>query len=104
MDVLKKPILVVKDHYSGFVWARLTPNKECKMVIKYLTKYLHTFDPPSMVLSDGRPCFGPEFSKFLDLHHICHHLTSAHHPSSKGDAEAGVKSIKTILKIRKVTD
>ena len=59
MDVMKTPILVVKDHYWGFVWARVTKMKECKMAIKYLQPYLHTFDRPSLVLSDGGPCFGP---------------------------------------------
>ena len=105
MDVLKTPILVVKDHYSGFVWAHVTKNKECKTAIKYLQQYLHTFDRPSLMISDVGPCFGPEFSKFLDLHHIRHHLTLAHHSSSNGDAEAGVKSIKTVLlKVGKVTE
>ena len=33
MDILKKSVLVVKDHHSGFICARLTPNKECKTVI-----------------------------------------------------------------------
>ena len=70
MDVLKKSVLVVKDHHSGFIWARLTPNKECKTVIRFLTRYLHTFDRPSMVLSDGGPCFWPEFTKFLEAYHI----------------------------------
>ena len=68
MDVLKKPILVVKDQHSSFVWARLTPNKECKTVIKYLTKYLHTFDHPAMVVSDGGPCFVPEFAEPFMCH------------------------------------
>ena len=105
MDVFKTPVLVVKDHQSGFVWARVTKNKEAKTAIKYFQQYLYTFDRPCLVISDGGPAFGPEFSKYLDLQHICHHVTSAHHPSSNGDAEAGVKSVKTVLlKMGKVTE
>ena len=105
MGILKESVLVVKDHHSRFIWARLTPNKECKTVIRFLTRYLHTFDRPSVVLSYGGPCFGPEFTKFLEAYHIQHHLTSAHYDRSNGDVEAGVKSIKSILiKIGKVTN
>ena len=85
MDILKKPVLVVKDQHSGFLWARMTSNKETRTFIRFFTRYLHTFDRPSVVLSDGLPCFGPEFSKFLEAYHIQHHLTSAHHPSSNGN-------------------
>ena len=105
LDVFKTPVLVVKDHQSGFVWARVTKNKEAKTAIRYFQQYLYTFNRPCLVISDGGPAFGPDFSKYLDLHHIRHHVTSAHHPSSNGDAEAGVKSVKTILlKIGKVTE
>ena len=60
MDVIKKPVLVVKDQHTRFIWARLTP----------MTRYFHTFDRPSVVLSDGGPWFGPELSKFLEAYHI----------------------------------
>ena len=33
VNIMKKDILVVKDQSSGFIWARLTPNKETKTVI-----------------------------------------------------------------------
>ena len=103
LDVHKTPILVVKDHQSGFIWARVTKNKEAKTAINFFQQYFHTFDRPALVMSDGGPAFGAPFSKYLDLHHIRHHVTSAHHPSSNGDAEAGVKSVKTVLiKIGKV--
>ena len=103
LDIYKTPILVVKCHQSGFVWARVTKNKEAKTAVKTFQEYFHTFDRPVLVISDGGPAFGPEFTKYLELHHIRHHKTSAHHPSSNGDAEAGVKSVKTVLiKIGKV--
>ena len=70
-----------------------------------MKKFIHTFNRPWLAYSDGGPAFGQKFTKFLEAFHINHHLTSAHRPTSNGDAESGVKSVKNLLlKIGKISE
>ena len=100
-----KDVKVIKCQSFGFIWANMTQDKKVKIVICLLKRYLFPFNRPSLVISNGGPAFSPKFLEFLDSFHVSHYLTSAHHPSSSGNAESGVKAMKLLFtKIGKITD
>ena len=53
---------------------------------------------PSSIRSDGGPQFRGDFLDFFLKHDIRHELSAPYNPKSNGLAEAGVKSVKNILK------
>ena len=52
----------------------------------------------SSIRSDGGPQFRGDFTSFCTKHGIRHELSAPNNPKSNGLAEAGVKSVKNILK------
>ena len=64
------------------------------------SKFLHhdLFCWPSSIRSDGGPQFRGDFSHFCEKHGIRHELSAPYNPKSNGLAEAGVKSVKNILR------
>ena len=67
-------------------------------VIKVLTSWFNLFVWPSSIRSDGGPQFRGEFSRFCSSHGITHKVSAPYNPKSNGLAEAGVKSVKNILR------
>ena len=56
------------------------------------------FGLPSMIKSDGGPCFksGP-FKEFADKYSISHVITSAYHAPSNGQLERAIQEVKKML-------
>ena len=50
VDILKRDVLVVKCHSSGFIWARLCNDKTVETTIRLIKKYMFTFDHPSVII------------------------------------------------------
>ena len=67
-------------------------------VLRVLTNWFNLFGWPSSIRSDGGPQFRGEFSRFCSSHSIVHQVSAPYNPKSNGLAEAGVKSVKNILR------
>ena len=67
-------------------------------IIKTLSTWFNLFGWPSSIQSDGGPQFRGEFSRFCVSHNIRHEVSAPYNPKSNGLAEAGVKSVKNILR------
>ena len=67
-------------------------------IIKTLSIWFNLFGWPSSIRSDGGPQFRGEFSTFCVSHDIKHEVSAPYNPKSNGLAEAGVKSVKNILR------
>ena len=67
-------------------------------IIKTLSNWFNLFGWPSSIRSDGGPQFRGEFSHFCVTHGIKHEVSAPYNPKSNGLAEAGVKSVKNILR------
>ena len=65
-------------------------------ILKVLTSWFNLLGWPSSICSDGGPQFRGDFSRFCDS--IRHKLLAPYNPKSNGHAEAGVKSVKNILR------
>ena len=100
-----KDFMIIVDRVSGFIFSRMTKNKTQQEAINVLHEYIHLFGIPHTVKSDGGPAFQSLFSEFLRGMHIEHRYSSSYHPSSNGQCERGVRSVKEVLKKegRKVT-
>merc|ERR1712106_441961 len=100
MDYLtfcKQDVLVFRDKMSGFIWARITKDKSIASSTDALDNYIHTFDRPITIVSDGGPAFNHGFVDFVRARHINHRYTSAYRPQSNSPAERAVKSLKDVL-------
>ena len=62
------------------------------------TTWFNLFGWPSSIRSDGGPQFRGEFTRFCETNKISHELSAPYNPKSNGLAEAGVKSVKNILR------
>ena len=67
-------------------------------VIRVLTTWFNTLGWPSSIRSDGGPQFCGDFPRFCAKNNIVHELSAPYNPRSNGLAEAGVKSVKNILR------
>ena len=93
-----KDYLICVDHWSGYPFYQLLRSLSSDAVIKVLTSWFNPFGWPSSIRSDGGPQFCGEFSRFRSSHEITHEISAPYNPKSNGIAEAGVKSVKNILR------
>ena len=93
-----KDFMIIVDRVSGFIFSRMTKNKTQQEAIKVLHEYIHLFGIPHTVKSDGGPAYQSLFSEFLRGMHVEHRYSSSYHPSSNGQCERGVRSVKEVLK------
>ena len=93
-----KDFLICVDHWSGYPFYHLLRSLSSDTVIKVLTSWFNLFGWPSSIRSDGGPQFRGEFSRFCSSHGITHEISAPYNPKSNGLAEAGVKSVKNILR------
>ena len=94
-----KEFLICVDHWSGYRFYSHLRSLSSTSVIATLTTWFNLFGWPSSIRSDGGPQFCGEFTRFCESHHhICHELSAHYNPKSNGLAEAGVKSVKNILR------
>ncbi|BES87404.1 Hypothetical protein NTJ_00211 [Nesidiocoris tenuis] len=94
---LGKYILIVVDAFSKWMCAAITSN--------LLENWFSQFGVPSVLVSDNGPQFTSEFFKnFLKTQGVKFHKTSAvYHPSTNGQVERGVQTLKRALKDAEAT-
>ena len=98
-----KQYLICVDHWSGYPMYHLLLSLTSTSIIKTLSTWFNLFGWPSSIRSDGGPQFCGEFSCFCVSHDIKHEVSAPYNPKSNGLAEAGVKSVKNILRKCAVT-
>ena len=93
-----KDYLICVDHWSGYPLYQLLRSTTSESVICCLSSWFNLLGWPSSIRSDGGPQFRGDFTNFCLKHGIRHELSAPYNPKSNGLAEAGVKSVKNILK------
>ena len=84
------------DKVSQFMLCRQIPNQKTTTVARVLEEWSLTLGLPTVVKSDGGPCFkSAPFSKFCKEYGITHVLTSPYNPSSNGQAKRSIAEIKS---------
>ena len=92
-----KQYLICVDHWSGYPLYSQLRSLSSDAIISILTNWFNILGWPSSIRSDGSPQFRGPFS-FCSKHNITHELSAPYNPKSNGLAEAGVKSVKNILR------
>ena len=93
-----KEFLICVDHWSGYPFYSHLRSLSTSTVISTLTSWFNLFGWPMSIRSDGGPQFRGEFFRFCETNNIRHELSAPYNPKSNGLAEAGVKSVKNILR------
>ena len=93
-----KEFLICVDHWSGYPFYSHFRSLSTSSVLSTLTSWFNLFGWPTSIRSDGGPQFRGECSHFCEIHQIRHELSAPYNPKSNGLAEAGVKSVKNILR------
>ena len=93
-----KDYLICVDHWSGYLFYQHLCSTSFTAVISALTTWFNLFRWPSSIRSDGGPQFHGKFTRFCETNNISHELSAPYNPKSNGLAEAGVKSVKNILR------
>ena len=93
-----KDFLICVDHWSGYPFYQHLRSLTSESVLKVLTTWFNLFGWPSSIRSNGGPQFRGEFSRFCATHSISHQVSAPYNPKCNGLAEAGVKSVKNILR------
>ena len=93
-----KEFLICVDHWSGYPFYSHLRSLTTSSVISTLTSWFNLFGWPTSIRSDGGPQFRGEFTRFCEVNSIRHELSAPYNPKSNGLAEAGVKSVKNILR------
>ena len=93
-----KDYLICVDHWSGYLFYHQLRSLSSESVLKVLTTWFNLFGWPSSIRSDGGPQFRGEFTRFCTGYAISHEVSAPLNPKSNGLAEAGVKSVKNILR------
>ena len=93
-----RDFLICVDHWSGYPIYHHLKSLTSESVLKVLTNWFNLFGWPSSIRSDGGPQFRGEFFRFCTSHSITHQVSAPYNPKSNGLAEAGVKSVKNILR------
>ena len=93
-----KQHLICVDHWSGYPLYSLLRSLNTDTIIAILTNWFNILGWPSSIRSDGGPQFRGPFSSFCNKNNISHELAAPYNPKSNGLAEAGVKSLKSILR------
>jgi hypothetical protein len=90
--------LLMVDRFSGLPFCQKLRSMVTSSVTKVLLAWFCEWGFPKVLRSDGGPQFRSEFKEFCAKYNIEHELSSPYHPQSNGLAEAGVKSVKRLLK------
>ena len=93
-----KQYLICVDHWSGYPLYSPLRSLSTESITTLLTNWFNTLGWPSSIRSDGGPQFRGPFTSFCAKHNISHELAAPYNPKSNGLAEAGVKSVKNILR------
>ena len=93
-----KQYLICVDHWSGYPLYSPLRSLSTDSITTLLNNWFNILGWPSSIRSDGGPQFRGPFISFCAKHNISHELAAPYNPKSNGLAEAGVKSVKTILR------
>lgn len=93
-------LLVVTDAYSKWIEVKVTPSSTSTATINILDELFATYGVPVTVVSDNGTCFASsEFKEFPTNVGVKYHkFTAPYHPSTNGQAERSVQTIKNALK------
>ena len=94
-----KHYLICVDNWSGYPLFSLLRSLSSDAIIAKLTTWFNPFGLPVPIHSDGGPQFCGSFPRFCLQQNISHNLSAPYNPKSNSLAEAGVKSIKNILRM-----
>ena len=90
--------LIVVDRLSGYPFPMPISSQGTETVVKKLKYLFDNYGYPRKIRSDGGPCFASmAFAEFCKKFNIQHEISSAYNPTSNGLAEAGVKSMKSLI-------
>ena len=83
------------DKASQFMFIEELKNKKTETVTKALEKFALMLGLPTVLKSDGGPCFKSKpFSHFVEKYAIHHVMTLPYHHQSNGQAERGIQEAK----------
>ncbi|CAB0013442.1 unnamed protein product [Nesidiocoris tenuis] len=100
-----KQLLIVVDAYSKWMSVTVTSSTTTTATCDILEGLFSQYGVPTVVVSDNAPQFSSEnFKTFLRSQGVRFHKTSAvYHPSTNGQAERGVQTLKQALKTSEAT-
>uniref|UniRef100_A0A0A9XPD5 RNA-directed DNA polymerase n=2 Tax=Lygus hesperus TaxID=30085 RepID=A0A0A9XPD5_LYGHE len=94
-----KYFLIVIDAYTRWIEVFIVPSLTPNSNIPFLRETFARFGLPNVIVSDNHGCFtSSEFKTFLRENNIKHVLTPAFHPSSNGQVERYVQTVKSGLR------
>ena len=93
-----KDYLICVHQWSGYPVYQLLRSTTSDSVIRCLSSWFNLLGWPSSIRSDGGPQFRGNFSAFCTKHGVQHEVSAPYNPNSNGLAEAGIKSVKNMLK------
>ena len=94
-----KLFLIVVDYYSRWIEVKLLRGQSSEAVILSLKEIFAVHGIPDLVISDNGPQFANEnFKKFTMDYGFVHTTSSPRYPQANGEAERGVRTVKTLLR------
>lgn len=93
-------LLIFTDAYSKWIDVKITPTSTSAATINILDELFANYGVPVTVVSDNGTCFSSfEFKEFLTNVGVKYHkFTAPYHPSTNGQAERSVHTVKSALK------
>lgn len=92
-------ILLIEDAYTKWIEAFTVPSTAAKYTIDKFKELFSRYGLCEYLVTDNGPPFNSEeFQNFLNYNGICHRSSSPYYPQGNGQAESGVKIIKSYLK------
>ncbi|CAB0017581.1 unnamed protein product [Nesidiocoris tenuis] len=94
-----KYLLLMVDAYTKWAEVFIVPNLSSGSNIPFFRETFARYGHPLVVVSDSHTCFtSSEFQSFLKENGVRHMATPVKHPSSNGQVERFVQTIKTAVK------
>ena len=91
--------LVIVDYFSRYPEIQKLKSTTTQSIVNTLKAAFARHGIPEILRSDNGPQFSSqEFKNFVDKYHIKHNTSSPHFPSSNGQAERAVQTVKNLLK------
>ncbi|XP_018323746.1 uncharacterized protein K02A2.6-like [Agrilus planipennis] len=99
-------LLIIVDAYSKWLEVRVTKSTTSAATSRILDNLFATFGAPVILVSDNAPQFtSAEFKNFLMMSGVKYHkLTAPYHPSTNGQAERCVQTVKDALRAMSTTE
>lgn len=93
-------LLIVTDAFNKWIVENITHTSTSAATIAILDELFATYGLPNTVATDNSTCFSStEFKEFLTNVGVKYHkFTAPHNPSTNGQAERSVQSIKNAMK------